>query len=151
MKLAVAGHFRRVGNHKVVDRLAVPSLTTPLRQTPRKKQVMAILRSRGEALSAPEIHKIAAVDGPPLSLATVYRALSAFVADGQVFRSIDPDRTVRYASGRPQSEILLRVPGGSATRAIAIPELEDVVREAARNEGVTVLRFKLDILGAYDG
>jgi len=121
-----------------------------LRVTAQRRALLDTLRARGGFMDAETLHELAALRGVRLSLATVYRTLSALKEAGLVEgRAVGGERgpeEFRFRSARDTYTLVCRRCGA------IVPVEPDIVdafrREAAQRLGVTVLGAHSCFVGA---
>lgn len=119
-----------------------------LRVTPQRLAVLEVIRSSREHPTAEEIYEIVRLEHPAISLNTIYKSLDAFEGSGLVQRFTIGDRSNYRYDFATHSHVhhhcsqCGRVSDWEHTEAMT-----DLIRRTERDEGGTVERVEIHLLG----
>ncbi len=118
------------------------------RATRQRSALLELLQQSGDYYSARELHAILRGRGEAISLPTVYRALQFFLERGsiQVLHTVDGGTRYRRCA-RPGGHLHLICRLCGHTEEIAGYTLEDEAAHAAQNYGFTDLSSTAEIFG----
>ncbi|MDY2941228.1 MAG: transcriptional repressor [Varibaculum sp.] len=117
------------------------------RNTRQRELITEELRRHPEFASAQQLHtRLAARE--KIGLATVYRNLTALVADGTIdtIRSEDGQQLYRWC-GEPQHHHHLVCRSCGKTVDVAAPPLEEWIGQVAQANGFTAIEHTADLFG----
>lgn len=121
--------------------------TKPRRPTRQQAAVAEALDERGDFTSAQELHATLRSDGNTVGLATVYRALQAMSADGEVdvLRTGDGEAVYRRCSSGHHHHLVCRECG--RTVEVEGPAVERWASRVSAEHGFTDVTHQMEIFG----
>lgn len=121
--------------------------TKPRRPTRQQVAVAEALDERGDFTSAQELHATLRSDGNTVGLATVYRALQAMSADGEVdvLRTGDGEAVYRRCSSGHHHHLVCRECG--RTVEVEGPAVERWASRVSAEHGFTDVTHQMEIFG----
>jgi Fur family ferric uptake transcriptional regulator len=116
------------------------------RQTKQRDEIRHALKSRGDFVSAQELHQQLLAGGSAVGLATVYRALGALAEDGQA-DSLNREGETVYRACDPGHHHHLVCRECGTTVEIHADEVEAWAQAVAKEHGFTKPQHIVDIFG----
>ncbi|RZS89620.1 Fur family zinc uptake regulator [Motilibacter rhizosphaerae] len=117
------------------------------RSTRQRAAVEAALAGTPEFRSAQDLHAELRASGEPVGLATVYRALQALAASGEVDVLLRPDGEALYRQCSPKHHHHLVCRECQRTVEVAGPAVERWADRVAAEHGFTDVAHTLEIFG----
>jgi Fur family peroxide stress response transcriptional regulator len=132
------------------DRLE--AIITRLRQcgyrvTPQREAILAALADSPDHPTAEAVHQRLLPALPDLSLATVYKTLTALKACGEVLELQFSNQDNRYDAARPRPHPHLICQGCGAVTDPDLPGIEAMAESLAEATGYAILSHRLDFFG----
>lgn len=121
--------------------------TKQRRQTRQQAAVANALDERGDFTSAQDLHATLRSEGTSVGLATVYRALQAMAADGEVdvLRTDDGEAVYRRCSSGHHHHLVCRECG--RTVEVEGPAVERWANRVSAEHGFTDVTHQMEIFG----
>jgi Fur family transcriptional regulator, ferric uptake regulator len=127
-----------------------PATAPERRRTPQRRALLALLTEVEGFRSAQDLHALLRARGDVVGLATVYRALQALVADGQVdvLQGGDGEATYRLCSPAHHHHLVCR----SCRRTVEVsdPPVERWAARVAAEHGFVDVAHHLEVFGICD-
>ena len=124
---------------------------TSTERTPRRTRQRTEIRDAVEAsnsfATSQEIHDRLRHDGSTVGLATVYRALQAMAANGEVDAIRTPDGQIAYRTCTPGHHHHLVCRSCGRTVEISLPGLEEQTRTIAGQYGFAEIDHEVEFFG----
>jgi len=121
-------------------------MTSTNRHTRQRGLIAAALNGVDQWLTAQQVHRLMADGGQPVGLATVYRALAAMVAAGQV-DAVRAGDGMAYRRCSPSHHHHLTCRNCGRTVEIAAPPLERWAHTVAAEHGYNSIDHIIEITG----
>lgn len=128
------------------------AITARLRQcgyriTPQRLAILNELAGSLDHPTAETVHRRLLGDLPDLSLATVYKTITALKACGEILELQFSDRDNRYDAARATPHPHLICQGCGAVVDPPLPDIEALAAALAESTGYSILSLRLDFFG----
>ena len=124
---------------------------TSTERTPRRTRQRTEIRDAVEAstsfTTSQEIHDRLRRDGSTVGLATVYRALHAMAADGELDTIRTPDGQIAYRTCTPGHHHHVVCRSCGRTVEIDLPGLEELTKSIAGEHGFAEIEHEVEFFG----
>lgn len=119
-----------------------------MRSTKQRTEIVELLSTVEEFLTAQEIHGLLRDRGSSIGLATVYRNLSSLAERAEVDAVPGAAGEIRYRSCSPRHHHHLTCSGCGRTVELAIDEMEEICASLARRYGFRNVRHTIELTGS---
>jgi Fe2+ or Zn2+ uptake regulation protein len=123
-----------------------PSPTDRLRMTRQRQVILEVLRAAATHPTGEEVHRLARVQLPRISLSTVYRNLELLAEAGSA-RRLELGGAQRRYDGRLDRHHHLRCLGCGRVQDVAAEPATGLEEAAAQESGYEVLGYHLELVG----
>ena len=117
------------------------------RVTPQREAILAAMADSPDHPTAEAVHRRLLPDIPDLSLATVYKTLTALKACGEVLELQFSNQDNRYDAARPKPHPHLICQGCGAVTDPDLPDVEAMAQALAEVTGYAITSHRLDFFG----
>lgn len=121
--------------------------TDTMRNTRQRSELLALLESVDEFLTAQEIHTLLMERGGGVGLATVYRNLAKLVDQREIDTTTTSAGEIRYRSCSKTHHHHITCERCGKTVEIDLPDIETICASAARRHGFTSVQHTVEIVG----
>ena len=118
-----------------------------MRNTRQRGELLALLASVDEFLTAQEIHALLLERGSGVGLATVYRNLAMLVEQRDIDTTASPTGELRYRSCSKTHHHHITCERCGHTVEIELADIESICASAANRHGFTSVQHTVEIIG----